>query len=109
MEPSAETVATVLDGIFIDAGIAIELNVGPQSRMAAIHLADYVTARKIDPATCALRFGLGLPRHVHQAKPARLTGPSLDLDFREPIIFITMIMLMSGHERREVGSARART
>jgi methylmalonyl-CoA mutase len=58
MEPSAETVATVLDGIFIDAGIAIELNVGPQSRMAAIHLADYITTRQIDPATCNIRFGL---------------------------------------------------
>src|SRR5450755_539617 len=58
MEPTAETVAAVLNGIFIDAGIAIELNVGPQSRMAAIHLADHITARKIDPATCNIRFGL---------------------------------------------------
>src|SRR3954471_1247156 len=57
-QPTAEAVATVLNGIFIDAGIAIELNVGPQSRMAAIHLADYITAKKIDPATCNIRFGL---------------------------------------------------
>jgi methylmalonyl-CoA mutase len=58
MQPTAETVAAVLDGIFIDAGITIELNVGPQSRMAAIHLADYIATRKIDPATCNIRFGL---------------------------------------------------
>jgi methylmalonyl-CoA mutase len=58
MQPTAETVAAVLDGIFIDAGITIELNVGPQSRMAAIHLAEHLTARKIDPATCNIRFGL---------------------------------------------------
>src|SRR5438105_12558226 len=58
LEPSAETVATVLNGIFIDAGIAIELNVGPQSRMAAVHLADYITTRQIDPATSNIRFGL---------------------------------------------------
>ena len=58
MQPTAETVAATLDGIFIDAGIAIELNVGPQSRMAAIHLADYITSRKLDPATCNIRFGL---------------------------------------------------
>jgi methylmalonyl-CoA mutase len=58
MEPTAETVATVLNGIFIDAGIAIELNVGPQSRMAAVHLAEYMTTRQIDPATCNIRFGL---------------------------------------------------
>src|SRR5437763_16038939 len=42
MEPTAEAVARVLDGIFIDAGIAIDLNVGPQSRMAAIHLAEHI-------------------------------------------------------------------
>ncbi|WP_445487209.1 methylmalonyl-CoA mutase family protein [Rhodopseudomonas sp. RCAM05734] len=58
LEPTAETIATVLDGIFIDAGISIELNVGPQSRMAAIHLAEYITAKDIDPAKCNIRFGL---------------------------------------------------
>ena len=58
MEPTAETVATVLNGIFVDAGIALELNVGPQSRMAAIHLADYMATTKIDPAICTVRFGL---------------------------------------------------
>ena len=37
LEPSAEAVEKVLDGVFIDAGISIELQVGPQSRLAAIH------------------------------------------------------------------------
>ena len=36
LDPSAEAIAQVLDGVFIDAGIAIDLQVGPQSRMAAI-------------------------------------------------------------------------
>ncbi len=45
LEPSAEAVEKVLDGVFIDAGISIELQVGPQSRMAAIHLAEYVEAQ----------------------------------------------------------------
>jgi methylmalonyl-CoA mutase len=58
MEPTAEIISTVLNGIFIDAGIAIELNLGPQSRMAAIHLADHITIKQIDPATCNIRFGL---------------------------------------------------
>src|SRR6476469_3988546 len=35
LEPTAEAVEKVLDGVFIDAGISIELQVGPQSRMAA--------------------------------------------------------------------------
>ena len=58
MDPTAEAVAAVLNGIFLDAGIAIELNVGPQSRMAAIHLADTIATRKLDPAACTIRFGL---------------------------------------------------
>jgi len=58
LEPTAEAVARVLDGVFLDAGIAIELLVGPQSRMAAIHLAEYVKGRGIAPAACNIRFGL---------------------------------------------------
>jgi methylmalonyl-CoA mutase len=58
LEPTAEAVARVLDGVFLDAGIAIELQVGPQSRMAAIHLAEYVKARGIAPSACNIRFGL---------------------------------------------------
>ncbi len=48
----------VLDGVFIDAGIAIELEIGPQSRMAAIHVAELVKRRGLDPAACNIRFGL---------------------------------------------------
>jgi methylmalonyl-CoA mutase len=58
LEPTPEALEKVLDGIFIDAGIAIELQVGPQSRMAAIHLAEYVKRWGIDPAACDIRFGL---------------------------------------------------
>jgi methylmalonyl-CoA mutase len=58
LEPTAEAVARVLDGVFLDAGIAIELQVGPQSRMAAIHVAEYVKGRGIAPAACNIRFGL---------------------------------------------------
>src|SRR3954447_22165045 len=38
LEGSAETIERLLEGIILDAGVAIELNLGPQSRMAAIHL-----------------------------------------------------------------------
>jgi len=58
LEPSAEAVEKVLDGVFIDAGISIELQVGPQSRMAAIHLAEYVKRKGLAPAACDIRFGL---------------------------------------------------
>ena len=58
LEPSAEAVEKVLEGVIIDAGIAIELQIGPQSRMAAIHLAEYIKRRGLDPAACDIRFGL---------------------------------------------------
>src|SRR5437762_12504028 len=58
LEPSPEAVAKILDGIFLDAGISIELQIGPQSRMAAIHIAEYIKRRGIDPAACDIRFGL---------------------------------------------------
>ena len=58
MEASAETIEKVLGGVFLDAGISIELNIGPQSRMAAVHLAEFIKRQNIDPAKCAIRFGL---------------------------------------------------
>jgi methylmalonyl-CoA mutase len=58
LPPTAEAIAKVLDGVFVDAGISIELQVGPQSRMAAIHLAEVIKRRGIAPAACKIRFGL---------------------------------------------------
>jgi methylmalonyl-CoA mutase len=58
LEPSAEAVEKVLSGVFVDAGISIELQVGPQSRMAAIHVAEYVKRKGLNPAACDIRFGL---------------------------------------------------
>ncbi|MDB5655186.1 MAG: Methylmalonyl-CoA mutase [Tardiphaga sp.] len=57
LEATPETIAKVLDGIFLDAGIGIELHAGPQSRMAAIHVAEYIQQNGIDPAKCQIRFG----------------------------------------------------
>jgi methylmalonyl-CoA mutase len=58
LEPSAEAIEKVLDGVFIDAGIAIELQVGPQSRMAAIHVAETIKRKGLAPTACNIRFGL---------------------------------------------------
>jgi methylmalonyl-CoA mutase len=57
LEPSAETIEKVLGGVFIDAGIAIELQIGPQSRIAAIHVAEVVKRKALSPAACNIRFG----------------------------------------------------
>jgi methylmalonyl-CoA mutase len=58
LEPSTEAIIKVLDGIFIDAGISLELQIGPQSRIAAAHLAEYVKRRGLAPSACDIRFGL---------------------------------------------------
>ncbi len=53
LEPTADAVAKILKDIHLDAGIGIELQIGPQSRMAAIHVAEYVKSNGIDPAAFA--------------------------------------------------------
>jgi len=58
LDPSPEAVAKILDGIYLDAGISIELQIGPPSRMAAIHVAEFIKSRGFDPAACDIRFGL---------------------------------------------------
>jgi methylmalonyl-CoA mutase len=58
LDPSVESVEKILDGIFIDAGIGIELQIGPQSRMAAIHVAEYIKRKGLSPAACDIRVGL---------------------------------------------------
>jgi methylmalonyl-CoA mutase len=58
LEPTAEAVEKILDSVFIDAGIALELQLGTQSLMAAIHVAEYVKRKGLSPAACDIRFGL---------------------------------------------------
>jgi methylmalonyl-CoA mutase len=58
LDPTPQSIARTLDGVFLDTGIPIELQVGPQSRMAAIHLAEYIKQKGLDPAACNIRFGL---------------------------------------------------
>ena len=58
LDPSPEAIAKILDGVFLDAGIALELQIGPQSRMAAIHVAEFVKGKGLSPASCDIRFGL---------------------------------------------------
>jgi methylmalonyl-CoA mutase len=58
LDPAAETIEKVLDGIFVDAGISIELQIGSQSRMAAIHVAEYLKRKGVALAACDIRFGL---------------------------------------------------
>jgi len=58
LEPTPEAIEKILDGVFVDAGISIELQVGPQSRMAAIHIAEYIKRNELNPEACDISFGL---------------------------------------------------
>jgi methylmalonyl-CoA mutase len=58
LDPSPEAIEKILDGVFLDAGIGLELQIGPQSRMAAIHIAELVKRKGFSPAGCHIRFGL---------------------------------------------------
>jgi methylmalonyl-CoA mutase len=58
LEASAETIEQLLESVLIDAGIAIELNIGQQSRMAPIHLVEFIKQKDIDIRKCDIRFGL---------------------------------------------------
>jgi methylmalonyl-CoA mutase len=58
LDPGADAVARVLQDIHLDAGIGIDLEIGPQSRMAAIHVAEFVKRKGLDPAACDIRFGM---------------------------------------------------
>lgn len=54
---SAETVAALFEGVVLDAGIRIELDLSIGCKDAATALADLVAARGLDPAACDIGFG----------------------------------------------------
>lgn len=58
LPPTKEALARALDGVYLDAGIGIEFEIGPQSRDMGQHLAGLLAARKISPAAVNARFGL---------------------------------------------------
>ncbi|KPF98192.1 methylmalonyl-CoA mutase [Rhodopseudomonas sp. AAP120] len=58
LPPTKDALETVLDGVHLDAGIAIELQFAPQSCDLVSHLADLIKSRGTDPAACQLRFGI---------------------------------------------------
>src|SRR3954447_21901343 len=58
LDPTPEAIEKILDEVFVDAGISIELQLGPQSRMAAIHIAEYIKRKQLGPDACDISFGL---------------------------------------------------
>ena len=58
LPPTKEALARALDGVYLDAGIGIELEIGLQSRDMGQHVADLLAAHKVSPANVDIRFGL---------------------------------------------------
>ncbi|CAN5322821.1 methylmalonyl-CoA mutase family protein [soil metagenome] len=57
LPPTKEALARALDGVYLDAGIGIELEIGLQSRDMGTHFAELLAARNIAPSTVNVRFG----------------------------------------------------
>src|ERR1035437_3772961 len=58
LDASATTLARVLEGVELDAGITIDFNLSPPTRNAVQHFAALVKSRKISPATVDLRASI---------------------------------------------------
>jgi methylmalonyl-CoA mutase len=58
LDASPATLARVLDGIQLDAGITIDFNLSPPTRSAVQHFAALVKTRKIAPATVDMRASI---------------------------------------------------
>ncbi len=58
LEPSPAALARVLDGVDLDAGVAIDLNLSPSSRHVVHDLAALVKSRGTAPASTDIRFSI---------------------------------------------------
>ncbi len=52
-----QAVARALEGVLLDAGVALDLDLGPQTRDAGALLAGFVSRRGTNPAATQIRFG----------------------------------------------------
>jgi methylmalonyl-CoA mutase len=57
LDASEATLARVLDGVQLDAGIALEFDLSPQAKDAPHRLAALLNARKVSPGAVDIRFG----------------------------------------------------
>jgi len=58
LDASAETLARALDGVVLDAGIAIDFNLSPPTRGVIRHFAALVKSRNIAPASVDMRASI---------------------------------------------------
>ncbi len=54
---TAEAIGRALDDVHFDWGIAVDLDIGPLSKNAALDVAEVVVSRGLEPRNVAIRFG----------------------------------------------------
>ncbi len=57
IDVSADGIATLLDGVYLDAGAPIEFMLTREAKDVPAHVAAIIKARKLDPTACDLRIG----------------------------------------------------
>jgi methylmalonyl-CoA mutase len=79
LDPSPAALARVLDGVHLDAGIAIELEFSPHALDAPFALAALVERRGLSPAAVNIRFGIdpigALALHGRSPLPLQALAP----------------------------------
>ena len=58
LDATPETLARVLDGVVLDAGIAIDFNLSPPTRDAVRHFAALAKSRKLAPSSIDMRASI---------------------------------------------------
>lgn len=121
LDAGPETLARVLDGVMLEAGIAIDFNLSPATRDAVRHFAALVRRRKLAPAAIDMRASInpigGFAASGTSARPWAELGPSFaamvrelaDRGFRGPLAVADgrIIHNAGGSEAQELAFALA--
>jgi methylmalonyl-CoA mutase len=121
LDPSPQTLARVLDGVDLDAGVAIDLNVSPATRHVVSDLAALVKSRGIAPDAVDIRWSInplgGFAAAGASAKPwnelsssfAAMIGTLAGENFRGPFAVADgrIIHNAGGSEAQELAFALA--
>ena len=79
LPPTPEAIAQALEGVHLDAGISIDLDLGPACKDTALMLANLVGTRGTSPADAEIRFGFAplsvLAANGWNAAPWATLGP----------------------------------
>ena len=81
LDGSAATLARVLDGVHLDAGITIDFNLSPQTRNVVRHFAALVKSRNSTPRSTDLRASINPLGGFAAAGQSRLPWSKLAQDF----------------------------